>query len=53
VGLDAVRQYRVRQLEQEHAVWQERLDRRGRIVPELTAVCAVRVGATPGGAGAT
>ena len=25
----------------------------GNIVPELTAVCAVRVGATPGGAGAT
>jgi hypothetical protein len=53
VGLDAVRQYRLRQLEQEEAAWNERMERRSRVVPELTAVCAIRVGSLAEGAGVT
>jgi superfamily II DNA/RNA helicase len=52
VGLDAVRQYRLRQLEQEEDSWNERIERRSRVVPELTAVCVIRVGPSAEGAGA-
>jgi superfamily II DNA/RNA helicase len=53
VGLDAVRQYRLRQLEQEETAWNERIERRSRVVPELTAVCVIRVGPLAEGAGVT
>lgn len=43
VGLDAVRQYRERQLEQEEAQWNERMSRREQTLPELSLVCVVRV----------
>ncbi len=43
VGLDAVRQYRERQLEQEEAHWNERMSRREQTLPELSLVSVVRV----------
>jgi superfamily II DNA or RNA helicase len=43
VGLDTVRQYRQRQLEQEQAAWEERLVRLEDTLPELTPVCVVHV----------
>lgn len=52
VGLDAVRQYRLRQLEQEEFAWNERIERRARVVPDLAAVCVVRVGSLTEGSGA-
>jgi superfamily II DNA or RNA helicase len=53
VGLEAVRQYRLRQLGQEESGWQERIERRSRVVPELSAVGLVRVGSLPEGTGVT
>lgn len=46
VGLDAVRQYRERQLEQEESQWNERISRREQTLPELSLVCVARVAKT-------
>ncbi len=43
VGLDTVRQYRERQLDQEQAAWEDRLNRLEETLPELAPVCVVRV----------
>lgn len=43
VGLDAVRQYRERQLDQEEFQWNERISRREQTLPELGLVSVVRI----------
>ena len=43
VGLDAVRQYRERQLDHEEAAWKDRLRRREETLPELAPICLIRV----------
>jgi hypothetical protein len=43
VGLESVRQYRMRQLEHEETIWNDRLSRRAKALPELIPLCLVRV----------
>jgi len=43
VGLDTVRQYRQRQLDQEEAQWSKRMDERSRIIPSLSCLSVIRV----------
>ncbi len=48
VGLETVRQYRMRQLEHEEAAWASGMERRASVVPELACVCLIRVAAESG-----
>jgi len=43
VGLEQVRNYRLRQLERERADWAERMERLEQVVPELSAITLLRI----------
>jgi hypothetical protein len=43
LGLSAVRSFRLRQLDEDRAAWEQRLTARERTLPDLTALVVVRI----------